>query len=187
MAASFRPCRLGIPTFAGSYIALPCSPSQLAVCPIPCDAMGAFLPPSQGPPRFNEQFLPPKSISVSAAAAAAYGQSVNGAAILSRLDARCQPQIGGASEAGVCPRPPRALSFRLLIARSLHLFSTFSPFRARPSLLIIRTEPSLLACLPEFGILSETIPPSLPPSLLVGLAQFTGISWRELQQHQVLF
>ena len=106
MAASFPPLslrprpRLGIPTFAGSYIALPCSPSQLAVCPIPFDAMGGRLPPSQGPPRFNEQFLSPKSISVSAEAAA-YGQSVNGAAILSRLDARCQPEIGGASEAGV--------------------------------------------------------------------------------------
>ena len=39
--------RLGIPTFAGSYIALPCSPSQLAVCPIPCDGRWApsFLPP----------------------------------------------------------------------------------------------------------------------------------------------
>ena len=145
-------------------------------------AMGAFLPPSQGPARFNEQFLPPKSISVSAAAAA-YGQSVNGAAILSRLDARCQPEIGGASEAGRRPsRPPCALSFRLLIVRSLHLFSTFSPFRAS----------SVPPHYPD-GALPPCLPPRIrhplrdDPSLLVGLAQFTGISWRELQQHQVLF
>ena len=75
--------------------------------PMRCDGR---LPPSEGPPRFNEQFLPPTSISVSAAAAA-YGQSVNGSTILSRRDARCQPEIGGASGAGVHPRPPRALSF----------------------------------------------------------------------------
>ena len=127
--------------------------------------MGASLPPKALHGLMSNSSSSPsltaKSISVSAAAA--YGQSVNGAAILSRLDARCQPEIGGASEGATrrparpravfpsanCPLPP------IYFLRSLRF--------ARPSLLIIRTEPSIPACLPEFGILSETIPPSLSP------------------------
>ena len=70
-----------------------------------------------------------------------------------RLEERARERRGA--------RRVRALSFRLLIVRSLHLFSTFSPFRA--SVPPHYPDGALLPCLPEFGILSETIPPSLSP------------------------
>ena len=162
MAASFpSPSPSRYPYFRRQLYCSSLFPLPISRLPHPMRCDGR-LPSSQGPPRFNEQFLPPKSISVSAAAA--YGQSVNGAAILSRLDARCQPEIGGASE-GATRRParPRAVFPSANCPLPPSIFYVLSVSRVRPSSLSGRSPPSFPASPNSASSQRRSLPP--PSSL----------------------